>query len=108
MARSTDLSTAFAQACRREMRVLMLERKPWERHSRAAIREAFLRCREDAAHNAAVSLRLDERDLCVLGSQFEVDDIGGAEATAPHDADGFEQVGEELPVFAGDAGSGDV
>lgn len=77
MAKSTDLSTAFAQALKRQMRALMLERKPWERHSRAAIREAFMRCREDAAHDAAVSLRLElERDLDALRGQFVVDDIG--------------------------------
>lgn len=80
MAQSTDLSTVFAQACKREMRVLMQERKPWERHSRAAIREAFLRCREDAAHNAAVGLGLDDRDI-------EVVQVGWAERAAPSHPD---------------------
>lgn len=97
---STELCTRWRSQLRLEMRALVWERKPWKRHSNAAIATAYRRCSEDARHNAAIALRLSSADV-------EVVDVRGAESTAPADAYGFEEVGEELEVFTGGVSDGD-
>lgn len=99
--KSTEMSTRWRSQFRLEMRALVWERQPWKRHSKAAIAAAYQRCTEDARHNAMVALGLQPADL-------EVIDVGTAEGAAPSDADGGEEVGEELEVLAGGVGDGDV
>lgn len=97
---STELCTRWRSQLRLEMKALVWERKPWKRHSKEAIKAAYARCADDAHHNARVALGLTSADV-------EVVDIRGAESTAPADAYGFEEVGEELEVFTGGVGHGD-
>lgn len=98
---STELSTRWRSQLRLETKALLWERKPWQRHSPAAIKAAFARCREDAHHNARVALGLTSADV-------EVVDVRGTESTAPADAYGFEEVSEELEVVTGGVGDGDT